>query len=229
MTIRPDVGELDISAPLARGEELLDAIAAPTTHAIREALRHVTYRHGGKRPDTATRGISFAVTDAHGAVSAPAAFLVDVVSVNDPPELDLNGLHRPGVGYASSMGEHERVLGVAMADTDLHVGDPDGSLIVRGRVAYDPTGSATGLSGLTFQTATPSRWSWTRGTSVTGAWDARTRAFELTGPDTVDAYRRILASARYVKPRRAEGDRDAGAADERAGVHRGCPKVYVRG
>ena len=37
------------------------------------------------------------------------------------------------------MGEHERVLGVAMADADLHVGDPDGTLIVRGRVAYDPT------------------------------------------------------------------------------------------
>ena len=199
VTIRPDVGELDISAPLARGEELLDAIAAPTTHAIREALRHVTYRHGGKRPDTATRGISFAVTDAHGAVSAPAAFLVDVVSVNDPPELDLNGLHRPGVGYASSMGEHERVLGVAMADADLHVGDPDGSLIVRGRVAYDPTGSATGLSEFDFPDGDAESVELDlRGTSVTGAWDARTRAFELTGPDTVDAYRRILASARYV-------------------------------
>ena len=201
VTIRPDVGELDITAPLVRGEELLDAMAAPTTHAIREALRHVTYRHGGKRPDTATRGISFAVTDARGATSAPAAFLVDIVSVNDPPVLDLNGLHRPGVGYASTMGEHERVLGVAMADADLHVGDPDGTLIVRGRVAYDPTGTRhlSGLSEFDFPDGDAESVTLnTRGTSVTGAWDAQTRAFELTGPDTVDAYRRILASARYV-------------------------------
>ena len=199
VTIRPAIGELDISAPLMRGEELLDAMDAPTTHAIREALRHVTYRHGGERPDTATRGVSFAVTDANGATSAPAAFLVDVVPVNDPPTLDLNGLHRPGVGYASTMGEHERVLGVALADADLHVGDPDGSLIVRGRVSYDPTGSATGLSPVDFPDgAAESVELNLRGTSVTGSWDAQTRAFELTGPDTVDAFRRILASARYV-------------------------------
>ena len=37
-----------------------------------------------------------------------------------------------------------------------------------------------------------------KGTSVTGTWDPASRAFELTGPDTVDAYRSILASARYV-------------------------------
>ena len=37
-----------------------------------------------------------------------------------------------------------------------------------------------------------------KGTSVTGTWDPASRAFELTGPDTVDAYRAILASARYV-------------------------------
>ena len=75
----------------------------------------------------------------------------------------------------------------------------DGSLIVRGRVAYDPTGSATRLSEFDFPDGDAESVELDlRGTSVTGAWDARTRAFELTGPDTVDAYRRILASARYV-------------------------------
>ena len=35
LTIRPQLGELEIVAPLARGEELLDAMDAPTTHATR--------------------------------------------------------------------------------------------------------------------------------------------------------------------------------------------------
>ena len=73
-------------------------------------------------------------------VDSPAAFLVDILSVNDAPTLDLNGLHRGGTGYSSTMGEHERVLGVALVDADLYVGDADGTLIVRGRVAYDPAG-----------------------------------------------------------------------------------------
>jgi len=140
VTIRPQLGTLEIVAPLARGEELLDAMDAPTTHAIRDALRHVTYHHTGKRPDTAARGLSFEVVDADGGTSAPAAFLVDILSVNDAPTLDLNGLHRGGTGYSSTMGEHERVLGVALVDADLYVGDADGTLIVRGRVAYDPAG-----------------------------------------------------------------------------------------
>ena len=140
VTIRPQLGTLEIVAPLARGEELLDAMDAPTTHAIRDALRHVTYHHTGKRPDTATRGVSFEVVDADGGTSAPAAFLVDILIVNDAPTLDLNGLHRGGTGYSSTMGEHERVLGVALVDADLYVGDADGTLIVRGRVAYDPAG-----------------------------------------------------------------------------------------
>tara|TARA_B110000003_G_scaffold239183_2_gene245159 strand:- start:1863 stop:2030 length:168 start_codon:yes stop_codon:yes gene_type:complete len=38
------------------------------------------------------------------------------------------------------MGEHERVFGVALVDADLFVGDADGTLIVRGRVTYDPAG-----------------------------------------------------------------------------------------
>ena len=80
------------------------------------------------------------VVDADGGTSAPAAFLVDILSVNDAPTLDLNGLHRGGTGYSSTMGEHERVLGVALVDADLYVGDADGTLIVRGRVAYDPAG-----------------------------------------------------------------------------------------
>jgi hypothetical protein len=122
-------GLLVLDAALRRGEELLDAMDAPTTHALRDALRNVTYAHAGKRPDDTTRGISLTVYDASGKASAPASFLVDIVPVNNPAILDLNGAHRPGVDYAAVMGENERFLGVALADADAHVEDDDGRFI----------------------------------------------------------------------------------------------------
>ena len=59
-----------------------------------------------------------------------------------------------------------------------------------------------------------------KGTSVTGTWDPASRAFELTGPDTVDAYRSILASARYVNTGKLFTIDTQTTADERAGFHR---------
>ena len=130
----PDAGILTVDAPLRRGEKILDAVHSPTTHAIRDALRNVTYAHAGRRPDDTVRGVSFEVYDANGVASPPAAVLVDVVAVNDPPVLDLNGAHRPGVDYAAVMGENERRVGVMLADADAHVGDDDGDFLRGARV-----------------------------------------------------------------------------------------------
>ena len=51
--------------------------------------------------------------------SAPGAALLDMVAINNPATLDLNGLHRPGVDYAAAMGENERYLGVSLTDADV--------------------------------------------------------------------------------------------------------------
>ena len=187
----PDAGILTVDAPLRRGEKILDAVHSPTTHAIRDALRNVTYAHAGRRPDDTVRGVSFEVYDANGVASPPAAVLVDVVAVNDPPVLDLNGAHRPGVDYAAVMGENERRVGVMLADADAHVGDDDGDFLRGARVYREgadpfPDGDAESVA-MTLD-----------GTSVTGAWDPSSGSFVLVGRDTLAAYRRVLASARYV-------------------------------
>ena len=187
----PDAGILTVDAPLRRGEKILDAVHSPTTHAIRDALRNVTYAHAGRRPDDTVRGVSFEVYDANGVASPPAAVLVDVVAVNDPPVLDLNGAHRPGVDYAAVMGENERRVGVMLADADAHVGDDDGDFLRGARVYREgadpfPDGAAESVA-MTLD-----------GTSVTGAWDPSSGSFVLVGRDTLAAYRRVLASARYV-------------------------------
>ena len=183
-------GTLIVEAPLRAGEELLDAMSAPTTYAVREVLRNVTYAHDGKRPDPTTRAVSFQVFDAHGAASVMTATLIDIAPVNDPAVLDLNGLHRTGLDFTVEFGEDERNLGVALTDADMFLGDDDGSLILRARIMYEgvfPDGGEAERVELSL-----------KGTSVTGGWNPTTQSLELEGSDTLDAYRRILASARYV-------------------------------
>lgn len=190
ITIDEATGTLTVDAPLRRGEELLDSLSAPTTYAIRDALRNVTYTHGGKSPDLTTRGISFEVFDSDGVGSAPSTTLVDIAAVNNPAVLDLNGQHRPGVDYSVAMGENERYLGVSLADADLFIGDEDGRLIVGGRIIYEgifPDGADAEFVELSL-----------RGSSVIGGWNPFSQSYELQGSDTLKAYRDILASARYI-------------------------------
>ena len=189
ITVDAAAGTLTIAAPLRRGEELLDAMSAPTTYAIRDALRNVTFAHGGARPDSTVRGITFQVFDSDGVGSAPASVLLDIVEINNPAVLDLNGLHRPGLDFAVAMGENERYLGVSLADSDLFVGDVDGGLVVSARIILEgvfPDGAAESVAVDL------------RGSSVTGAWMPAMQSFEMTGSDTLAAYRDILASARYL-------------------------------
>lgn len=201
------LGVLELTAPLRRGEELLDATSCPTTYALRDALRNVTYRHVSARPDATTRGVAFVVFDADGVASAPTSVLIDVRPVNDPPTLDLNGLHRPGLGYEAVMGERERTLGVMLADADAHVGDADGDYVKRGKITYDGDASAPSWVPDSGPHAFPDgaeaervelSADALRGTSVTGTWDASAATLWLEGVDTLGAYRNIFASARYV-------------------------------
>ena len=135
-------GVLTFSAPLFRGESTLDANDAPSTHALRDALRNVTYVHSGKNPDGAVRGVEFVVVDALGIESAPSAVLIDVFPINDPPTLDLNGVHQPGKDIVVSFGENERNLGVMLTSAAVSIGDPDGDLLARCFVKYDPQGTS---------------------------------------------------------------------------------------
>jgi hypothetical protein len=136
-------GVLVFDAPLVRGESTLDSNDAPTTHALRDALRNVTYSHVGKNPDPATRGVEFVVTDVEGVSSAPASTLIDVFPVNDPPVIDVNGFHVPGLDRVVSFGERERRLGVRLVSSAAEVSDPDGDTLKRLFVRYDRLGDGT--------------------------------------------------------------------------------------
>ena len=186
----PDAGILTVDAPLRRGEKILDAVHSPTTHAIRDALRNVTYAHAGRRPDDTVRGVSFEVYDANGVASPPPpCWSTSSPSTTRPSSISTGA--PTGVDYAAVMGENERRVGVMLADADAHVGDDDGDFLRGARVYREgadpfPDGDAESVA-MTLD-----------GTSVTGAWDPSSGSFVLVGRDTLAAYRRVLASARYV-------------------------------
>ena len=130
----PDAGILTVDAPLRRGEKILDAVHSPTTHAIRDALRNVTYAHAGRRPDDTVRGVSFEVYDANGVASPPRRRAGRRRRRQRPARPRSQRAHRPGVDYAAVMGENERRVGVMLADADAHVGDDDGDFLRGARV-----------------------------------------------------------------------------------------------
>ena len=189
-------GALVFDAPLVRGETTLDANDCPTTHALRDALRNVTYAHEGRDPDGATRGVEFVVTDAENVSSAPASTLVDVEPVNDPPVIDVNGFHVDGVDRVVAFGERERQVGVRLTSSAAEVSDPDGDLLRRLFVRYDRLGDGTFAN---FPDGDAERVEAdVAGTSITKNWNAQTFTLELTGVDALESYRRVLTSARYA-------------------------------
>ena len=192
----PATASLVFDAPLVRGESTLDANDCPTTHALRDALRNVTYRHRGRDPDGATRGVEFVVTDAEGVDSAPASTLVDVAPVNDPPVIDANGFHVPGLDHAVRFGARERRVGVRLVSSAAEIADPDGDALTRLFVRYDRLGDGAPAD---FPDGDAERVvADVAGTSVSAHWNAETFTLELTGVDTLESYRRILTSARYA-------------------------------
>jgi len=75
------------------------------------------------------------------------------------------------------------------------LGDVDGALIVRARIFAEdmfPDGAAESVECAL------------KGSSVSGFWDQASQSFEMSGSDTLESYRDILASARYLNTGRAE-------------------------
>ena len=189
-------GTLTFQAPLFRGESTLDSNDCPTTHALRDALRNVTYVHTSKNPDPATRGVEIIVTDVEGVESAPASTLIDIHPINDPPRLDLNGFHQPGSDITVVFGERERRLGVMLTSAAVEVGDEDGELLSKCFVKFNPYGD---MSNVNFPDGDVERvTAIVEGSSVSSNWNQATFTLELIGVDTLDTYRKILASTRYT-------------------------------
>lgn len=59
-----------------------------TPEAVEKLVQRIGFRNGSDRPSTLQRSVRFEVSDGDGGVSEPATVTVDVIALNDAPQLD---------------------------------------------------------------------------------------------------------------------------------------------
>jgi hypothetical protein len=139
------------------------------------ALASITFSNTSDTPSTATRTVSFQVTDDSGAPSNLATKDVGVTPTNDPPVVTTTA-------GSTSVAEDA----TATIDSGVTVADPDDTNIESAQVRVS-SGFQTGDS-LVF-TNTP---------NISGAYTAGTGVLTLTGTDTKANYQAALRSVQFT-------------------------------
>src|SRR5918999_2787463 len=158
---------------LASATGVLTLSGTATVADYQAALRSVTYFNSSDTPSTATRTVTFDVTDAGGLTSAPDSRDVTVAAANDAPAVTTSAGTTP---YT----EHDPAT---VIDGSLTVTDADDTLLEGARVALT-TGSEAG-DELVF----------TDQNGITGSVAGAT--LTLTGAATVADYQTALRSVRF--------------------------------
>jgi len=155
--------------------------AAATPAAVQALARNIAYANVSEAPSTSPRTIQFVVTDGDGGTSLSATKTVNVTEVNDPPNLDLNGVVS-GTDTTTSFTEGGGAVTVAASAV---VGDVDNNMLASATVTLtnQPDGVAEELG---FDTT---------GTDILGLYDSGVLTF--TGVDTVAHYQQVLRSVTY--------------------------------
>jgi VCBS repeat-containing protein len=109
------VGQSGITGAYDAGTGVLTLSGTATVAQYQAVLRSVTYFNSADNPSTATRTVTFAVTDAGGLTSAPDSRDVTVGPTNDPPEVTLSAGDTPYTENAAA----------TPIDSGLTVTDPD--------------------------------------------------------------------------------------------------------
>ena len=146
-----------------------------TVAQYQAALRSITYTNDSDNPSTATRTVSFTVTD--GALSSTAATRnIAITAVNDPPVVSTSG-------GSSSFTENGSATAV---DNALTVSDID-SANLNGATVRITSNYANGQDLLSF----------TNQNGISGSWNASTGTLTLSGSATVAQYQAALRSITY--------------------------------
>lgn len=178
------VGDTGLIAIPETGKLKVSGDAAP---AVYEAvLRTALYRNTSQDPDVSDRSIRMSVTDNQGSESNTIQILVHVVSVDDPPVLDLDGTG-PGVDFQTIFFINRGPVPI-VADS-LEVSDVDDTKIKSAEIKILNPGSKEGdvLRATNFLedniTVIP--------------YDIDTGILSLTGDDTIANYQKVLRTLTY--------------------------------
>jgi hypothetical protein len=157
---------------------MLSLSGTATLAAYQTMLRSVTYQNVSNYPSTATRTITFTVTDDVGNNSSAVSRNVSVTAVNDPPVI--LGLETTALTYQGSSP-------ATLITSGLVFTDPDSDNLVSATVQIS-SGFRSGQDVLAV----------TNTAKITGAFNATTGTLTLSGTDSLTNYRLALRSVTYV-------------------------------
>ena len=163
---------------------ILSLVGQETLARYQNVLRTVRYNNTSESPSTLNRIVTFVVYDDTEAASNEATATVNVVAVNDAPQIDLNGPNTPGRDYTTTFTEGSGPT--LIVDPTLEVTDADHTTLQSATVtlANRPDGTAESLS------LTPAG-------SLTWSYNAGTGVLNLTGPGPILDFQSTLATVRY--------------------------------
>lgn len=168
-----------IKGTFATATGTLTLTGADTLANYQTALQSVQYVNSSHNPSTATRTITFTVSD--GLASSNAVTRnITIQAVNDAPVVQINTAQ--ALAYQPANG----AVAIAPAVT---VTDPDNAMLASAFVQII-SNYQRGKDVLAFVNPTS-------GSTITGSFDSNTGILKLTGTDTVSNYRAALAAITY--------------------------------
>ena len=150
-------------------------------------LRSVTFDNSAQDPLEADRLIAFQAGDEDGLSNVVTA-TVTIQAINDPPVVDLNGDVTDGSDHVVYYDENEAgVGGAVLLAPQMEVEDVDNTSLVSAQLTIEPrpNGAAERLAVST------------SGTNITAVFDEQTGNLQLTGPESLANYRKVLRTATY--------------------------------
>jgi hypothetical protein len=150
-------------------------------------LRSVTFDNSAQDPLEADRLITFQAGDEDGFSNVVTA-TVKIQAINDPPVIDLNGDEVDGSNHVVYYDENEAGIGLAVPlAPQMEVEDVDNTSLISAelRIEPRPNGAAEHLAVST------------TGTNITAVYDGQTGRLQLTGPESLANYRKVLRTATY--------------------------------
>ena len=182
-SLQVDTAETTLSAIYDSGTGVLRVFGADSVANYEKVLRTATYFNDSQAPSDTSRVIEVTFSDGH-ASSTPVTATVQVVPVNDPPVVDLNG---PGAGDDFFIEFSPGTDSVLITQSDMTVEDVDNNELA----------SATAVLRNTRDGVDESLQVDTTGTAITALYDPVSGELELRGVDTFEAYQQVLRTLTY--------------------------------
>lgn len=174
--------ETGIAVAYEDGVLQLTGLAAPA--AYQQVLRSVTYWNASQDPTAGDRQIEVTVGDAQAA-AAPQVITLEVLPVNDPPSLDLDGVGG-GDDYETTFYINRGP--VAIVAPSLTLSDIDNTTIKSATVR---------ITNLLNKQAEVLAADVTGVANIKRSFDPATGVLQLTGVDSVANYQRVLRTLTY--------------------------------